>query len=57
MEAHPAEERLETALKRVVETLPHATPRQKALLYKRTAGRWTSCWSWAITKKRRACAA
>jgi hypothetical protein len=35
MEAHPAEERLETALKRVVETLPHATPRQKALLYKR----------------------
>lgn len=34
-EAHGAEERLEAALKAVRDALPHATPRQRALLFKR----------------------
>jgi hypothetical protein len=34
-DSHTSEERLEVALKAVLEALPHATPRQRAILFKR----------------------
>jgi hypothetical protein len=34
-ESHSSDERLEVALKAVMDALPHGTPRQKAILYKR----------------------